>query len=112
MSLPADRSGHAVPERQDFLWYATNGKQGHAPAETSHAFPYAGYYVMRSGWDSDARWLWFDGGPFGYGHQHEDKLEIMVTAYREAFLVDPGNYTRAIKWRSYSSIHRVIMLCW
>jgi hypothetical protein len=102
------------PDRQDFLWYATDGQKGKPPAETSHAFPYAGYYVMRSSWDSDARWLWFDGGPFGYGHQHEDKLEIMVTAYGKRFLVDPGNFTyERSKWRSYfidSPSHNVVLV--
>jgi hypothetical protein len=102
------------PERQDFRWYASDGKQGQPPAELSHAFPYAGYYVMRSGWDPDARWLWFDGGPFGYGHQHEDKLEIVVEAYGRRFLVDPGNYTyERSKWRSYfidSPSHNVVLV--
>jgi hypothetical protein len=102
------------PERQDFRWYASDGNQGQPPAELSHAFPYAGYYVMRSGWDPDARWLWFDGGPFGYGHQHEDKLEIVVEAYGRRFLVDPGNYTyERSKWRSYfidSPSHNVVLV--
>ncbi len=102
------------PARQDFRWYATDGKQGQPPAETSHAFPYAGYYVMRSGWETDARWLWFDGGPFGYGHQHEDKLEILVAAYGKNFLVDPGNFTyERSKWRSYfidSPSHNVVLV--
>jgi hypothetical protein len=69
---------------------------------------------MRSGWEPDARWLWFDGGPFGYGHQHEDKLEIMVEAYGKAFLVDPGNFTyERSKWRSYfidSLSHNVVLV--
>jgi hypothetical protein len=102
------------PQRADFLWYATGGKQGKAPAEASHAFPYAGYYVMRSGWQPDARWLWFDGGPFGYGHQHEDKLEILVEAYGKRFLVDPGVFTyERSKWRSYfldSPSHNVVLV--
>jgi hypothetical protein len=58
--------------------------------------------------------LWFDGGPFGYGHQHEDKLEIIVTAYGRRFLVDPGNYTyEHSKWRSYfidSPSHNVVLV--
>lgn len=102
------------PDRQDFLWYATNGTQGQPPGETSHAFPYAGYYVMRSGWQPDARWLWFDGGPFGYSHQHEDKLEIIVAAYGKMFLTDPGNYTyEHSKWRQYfvdSLSHNVVLV--
>ncbi len=102
------------PQRKDFLWYSTDGRQGQPPAETSHAFPYAGYFVQRSGWDANARWLWFDGGPFGYGHQHEDKLQILVEAYGKSFLVDPGNYTyEKSKWRSYfidSPSHNVVLV--
>lgn len=102
------------PARADFLWHATNGAKGKPPAETSHAFPYAGYYVQRSGWEPDARWLWFDGGPFGYGHQHEDKLQILLEAYGKSFLVDPGNYTyEKSKWRSYfidSPSHNVVLV--
>jgi hypothetical protein len=109
-----EEAARLFPDRQDFLWYATNGKQGKPPAETSHAFPYAGYYVMRSSWEPDARWLWFDGGPFGYGHQHEDKLEIILTAYGRRFLVDPGNYTyERSKWREYfidSPSHNVVLV--
>jgi hypothetical protein len=109
-----EEAAKLFPDRQDFLWYATDGAQGKAPAEKSHAFPFAGYYVMRSGWEPDARWLWFDGGPFGYGHQHEDKLEIILTAYGRRFLVDPGNYTyERSKWRSYfidSPSHNVVLV--
>lgn len=102
------------PDRPDFLWYATDGAKGQPPAEASHAFPYAGYFVQRSGWDAGARWLWFDGGPFGYGHQHEDKLQILLEAYGKSFLVDPGNYTyERSKWRSYfidSPSHNVVLV--
>lgn len=111
---PLTEAATLFPDRQDFLWYATNGQKGHPPAETSHAFPYAGDYVMRSGWDPHARWLWFDGGPFGYGHQHEDKLEIIVSAYGKRFLVDPGSFTyEHSKWRSYfidSPSHNVVLV--
>ena len=102
------------PERQDFLWYGTDGAKGKPPAHTSHAFNWAGYFVQRSGWDANARWLWFDGGPFGYGHQHEDKLQIILDAYGKSFLVDPGNYTyEKSKWRQYfidSPSHNVVLV--
>lgn len=102
------------PDRLDFLWYGSDGAKGKPPAGTSHAFRYAGYFVQRSGWDPAARWLWFDGGPFGYGHQHEDKLQILLEAYGKSFLVDPGNYTyEKSKWRSYfidSPSHNVVLV--
>jgi hypothetical protein len=90
------------PAREDFLYVATDGKRGRAPAQTSYAFPYSGHYVMRSGWDADAAYLLFDSGPFGYGHQHEDKLHFVLYAYGKQHLLDPGNYSYdASKWRTY-----------
>ena len=41
----------------------------------------SGYFIMRSGWDRDARYLFFEGGPYGRWHQHEDKLSFEVYAY-------------------------------
>lgn len=90
------------PQRQDFRWAATGGKQGAAPARRSLAFPYAGHLVQRSGWDADARYLLLDAGPFGYGHQHEDKLTIVLAAYGRVHVIDPGNYAYdSSAWRRY-----------
>ena len=90
------------PSRDDFLWLATGGKEGTTPQKTSAAFPYSGHYVMRSGWDKDARYLLFDAGPFGSGHQHEDKLHLIVCAYGRPLLLDAGNYMYdRSRWRRY-----------
>jgi len=80
------------PGRADFLWAQTRRAQGQPPAETSHAFPYAGYTVMRSGWEPDAVWAVLDAGHFGYGHQHEDKLSLLLHAYGRLLLTEGGNY--------------------
>jgi hypothetical protein len=80
------------PRRSDFAWAYTRGEQGSPPAETSLALPYAGYTVMRTGWGPDAMWALFDGGPFGYGHQHEDKLNLLLHAYGRLLLTEGGNY--------------------
>jgi hypothetical protein len=80
------------PAREDFLWARTHGAQGKPPQVTSHAFDYAGYYVMRSGWQPDALWAVLDGGHFGYGHQHEDKLNLLLHAYGRLLLTEGGNY--------------------
>jgi hypothetical protein len=80
------------PARSDFLWVFSKGKEGKPPAVTSHAFDYAGYYVTRSGWQPAALWALFDGGPFGYGHQHEDKLHVLFHAYGRLLLTEGGNY--------------------
>ncbi len=90
------------PGRRDFQWVTTDGKEGTPPAHTSHLFPYAGQVVMRSGWDRDALFLGFEAGPFGYGHQHEDKLGVVIFAYGKDLLVEGGSYAYdASKWRRY-----------
>lgn len=102
------------PSRQDFLWVATDGREGKAPSQTSHEFPYAGQFIMRSGWNPDALWLCMEGGPFGYGHQHEDKLGVLITAYGKAMLTEGGVYTYdASEWRRYvlsSRAHNVVLV--
>jgi hypothetical protein len=80
------------PERDDFHWAATEGRAGRPPAATSHAFGYGGYIVLRSGWEPDAIWALLDGGPFGYAHQHEDKLNLLLHAYGRLLLTEGGNY--------------------
>lgn len=90
------------PHRQDFLWVASDGKKGRQPQQTSFAFPYSGHYVMRSGWDKDARYLLFDAGPYGSGHQHEDKLHLIAYAFGQPLLLDGGTYMYdKSRWRRY-----------
>jgi hypothetical protein len=80
------------PQRSDFQWIATSGREGDEPIETNRAFPYAGHYVMRSGWDPDQRFMIVDAGPFGTNHQHEDALSFELSAYGERLITDPGTY--------------------
>ena len=69
---------------------------------------------MRSGWDRDARYLLFDGVPFGTCHQHEDKLSIILWAYGKNLIVDGGtHYYDSSKWRQYvltSQAHNVVIV--
>lgn len=90
------------PHRTDLQWVATGGAAGTPPQHTSYAFPYTGHYIMRSGWAPEDRYLLFDAGPFGSGHQHEDKLTIVLYAHGRLQVVDAGNYMYdASRWRRY-----------
>ncbi|MCC7492357.1 MAG: heparinase II/III family protein [Fimbriimonadaceae bacterium] len=77
-------------DRADLQWGRTNGQQGTPPAYTSRALPYAGYYVLRSGWERDANYAVLDAGPLGYGHYHQDKLNFVAWAYGRGLLFDGG----------------------
>jgi len=90
------------PARADFLYLATNRQEGQPPAYTSCMMPYAGWAMMRTGWGSQDSYLLFDAGPYGSGHQHEDKLHLILHANGKTLLTEPGNYSYdASDWRRY-----------
>jgi hypothetical protein len=60
------------------------------PSKTSFAFPDAGYYVMRSDWDPEARYLIFSNGPYGGTHSHNDRLSFELYAYGNRLIADSG----------------------
>jgi hypothetical protein len=101
------------PHRRDFLWIASGGKQGTPPEHTSHFFPWAGQVVMRSGWDRKALFLGFEVGPYGAGHQHEDKLSVVIVV-NQPVLVEGGTYDYdASQWRRYvlsSRAHNLVLV--
>lgn len=81
-----------MPERSDWQWFATGGTNGVPPCYTSYVFPWAGAVTMRNGWDRSALWAYMDASPFGMGHQHEDKLNVLVQAYGKDMLTEGGRY--------------------
>ena len=86
------RASELYPERADFRWFATGGKEGAPPDYLSTVFPWAGAVVFRTSWAKDAVWGYMDGSPFGRGHQHEDKLNFVMHAYGKVMLTEGGNY--------------------
>jgi hypothetical protein len=103
--------------RPDWEYIASNGKTGTKPESTSFVFPWAGQLVSRSGFDANAHWSFFDIGPWGSGHQHNDKLHLSVAAFGHDFLVDCGRFAYrgeiADKFRKYalgSQSHNVILV--
>ncbi len=61
---------------------------------TSTRFPDSGVMIMRQGSSRgpDELYLAFDGGPFGFSHQHEDALGFWLSAYGRSLIVDPGRH--------------------
>jgi hypothetical protein len=102
-------------KRPDWLYIVTNGKKGIMPAGTpSKMFPYAGQFISRSSWKENANWAFFDVGPWGMDHQHNDKLHLSIYAHGRPLLVDAGRYTYKVdEWRAYfrgSQSHNVILM--
>ena len=90
------------PDRADFVWVQSSRGAGSPPGYLSTAMPYAGWVVMRTGWTPEDSYMLFDAGPFGTGHQHEDKLSLILYAHGRELLADPGNYAYDTSaWRRY-----------
>lgn len=99
---PLEEACRHYPDREDFKFIATSGKEGSEPPFTSCWMPWAGWYMMRSGWDSDALYANMEVGPFGAAHQHEDKLSVVVSAYGRRLLTEGGIYAYdTSQWRKY-----------
>jgi hypothetical protein len=94
-------------------WDAYDALPDCAPPSTSKGLESSGYYVLRSGWESDAQYLCFDCGEISAGvrqtdvasaaHGHADALAIEVSVCGRPALVDPGFYTYngAADWHRY-----------
>ena len=75
-------------DRDDWKYIATNGVSGSRPQDgPSWFYPWAGQLISRSGYDTDAHWSFFDVGPWGSGHQHNDKMHLSISAYGRDLLV-------------------------
>eukprot|EP00730_Choanoeca_flexa_P020282 TRINITY_DN9915_c0_g1_i1.p1 TRINITY_DN9915_c0_g1~~TRINITY_DN9915_c0_g1_i1.p1 ORF type:complete len:695 (+),score=139.94 TRINITY_DN9915_c0_g1_i1:28-2085(+) len=84
----------AIFNRSDWLYVATNGRNGFAPAGPgSFMFPWSGQLIMRNGYAEGDQWGWMDVGPFSSsGHGHHDKLHLAVRAHGEQYLIDSGRF--------------------
>ena len=80
------------PSRADFRYFATDGSAGALPEYKSAALEYSGAVVMRTGWGERDIWAYMDCGPVGRGHQHEDKLNVLLWAYGREMLTEGGIY--------------------
>jgi hypothetical protein len=105
-------------KRDDWKYMVTNGTTGIKPENgPSFIFPWAGHLISRSGFDTDAHWSFFDMGPWGSGHQHNDKMHFSVVAFGRDLLVDGGRFAYrgevATKFRSYatgSASHNILLI--
>jgi hypothetical protein len=80
--------------RPDWTCIASAGTQGRKPdGLPSRVFEWAGQLISRNGLNSESHWSFFDVGPWGIGHQHNDKLHLSIYAYGRDLLVDSGRFS-------------------
>lgn len=87
-------------------WDTYRQLASHEPSETQTYYPFAGYFVRRSGWGPLASHLVFDCGGLGMltgAHAHADALSITLFSGGRELLLDPGTfvYNCAPEWRKY-----------
>lgn len=80
------------PNDQTFKWILSDASAGEKPNYDSILLPYSGYVTFRSGWGKDDVSAFFDGGPFGRAHQHEDKLNFLLYANGKQLLCEANSY--------------------
>ena len=101
--------------RDDFLYLATDSKQGTKPDKTAFALKESGLYSMRSGWDKNAICLVLKCGPDGGGHCQPDNGTFELYAGGRNLMPDAGSYiysgdpeNRA--WFRQTKIHQTLTL--
>ena len=57
---------------------------------TSMAYPYSGYYAMRSGWGNEDLYLFMMASRMGRGHAVENQNSIAITAFGRDLITDKG----------------------
>ncbi|KAG2374492.1 hypothetical protein C9374_010776 [Naegleria lovaniensis] len=84
--------------------WVLNQKSIPPPSWTSVFFPNASFAIMRSGWTATDHYALMDIASLGYGHEHQDKLNIIIEPYgRRRLLFDNGggDYEQSV-FRTYS----------
>ncbi len=102
-------------QREDFLYVATEGKQGTMPRETAFALEQSGLYSMRSGWDKDAICLVLKCGPDGGWHCQHDNGTFELYAGGRHLMPDSGSYIYSgddedRRWFQQTRVHQTLTL--
>jgi hypothetical protein len=97
-----------LTNREDFLYFATCGKEGKAPNSMAKRFE-AGIYLMRTGYKRDDSYalihgVWLERGERStHSHNDQGHLELMIKG--EDILIDCGRYIYNSScwkdWRAY-----------
>ncbi len=102
-------------KRPDFLFMATDGKEGQEPSSRAFALPESGFYSMRSSWGQQAVCLVLKCGPDGGGHCQPDNGTFVLYAGGRNLMPDGGSYIysgdpEGRRWFRQSKVHQTLTL--
>jgi heparan-sulfate lyase len=106
------------PVNQQIRFFATEGKEGTAPASSLIAMKNAGFYSLRSGWDKEATAMVYKGGPAGEWHCQLDNGTFNLMAKGRNFFPDAGSYSyggddevmKMRNWFRQTKVHNTLTL--
>jgi len=101
--------------RPDFLYVASEGREGTYPTETAIALPQSGLYSFRSAWNNDAIFMALKCGPDGGWHCQPDNGTFVLSAGGRILLPDAGNYIyhgdpENREWFRQTRVHKTLTL--
>lgn len=101
--------------REDFLFLATDGKEGTEPSDKSYALKESGFCSMRSSWSKDAICMVLKCGPDGGGHCQPDNGTFVLYAGGRNLMPDGGSYIysgnpEGRNWFRQSRVHQTLTL--
>ncbi len=85
----------SFPHREDWLYFATSGDRGVAPARLVEVLPDSGYGIMRSSWQPDAFFV-VAKNSFDLKdqwHNHFDNMSFELSYGGRRLMVDSGSYS-------------------
>lgn len=101
--------------RKDFLYLATQGKEGVIPKSRFYALKKSGFYSMRSDWTDQSIFLLLKCGPNGGWHCQPDNGTFEISAGGRRFMPDSGCFIysgdpKSRAWFRKSAHHQTLTL--
>ena len=95
------------PDNRMIRWFATEGAEGALPDYLSKGFTDSGFFIFRSGWESDAVQMVVKAGPAGEWHAQPDYGTFELWYNGKNLFQDSGSYVyegkdpEVMEWRRW-----------
>lgn len=106
------------PENRQIRYFATEGREGEAPANLSRGFLRSGFFAFRNGWKQDATVMVVKAGPKGEWHCQPDNGTFELWHNGKNLFPDSGSYiydgegevAELRRWFRQTAVHNTLTL--
>lgn len=106
------------PNNQQIRYFATQSKEGKAPANLSKGFTTSGFFTFRNGWQQDATAMVVKAGPKGEWHSQPDNGTFELWFNGKNLFPDSGSYIyggspevmKQRDWFRQTAVHNTLTL--